>query len=302
MPNIGLFIVVSQELKHPGILVKLKKIALSAVCVTASLTSISGLTQTTTAEPESSITYSVGVVSDYRYRGISQSGRKPAFQVGVDYADKSGFYAGNWNSTIQWIKDTADSSVASHQTARGPLEMDFYAGYKNAFTELLGYDVGVLQYFYPSNSLGGVSNSYNGVSGNFSNANTTELYGSLSAGAFVMKLSDSLTNLFGYVGSKNSVYVDLSYSFDFGDGLSSIVHYGNQSIRATNAAVVTQGVRDYNDFSMSLNQDFDGIVVSATVIGTDWVKRGARTNDTLPGSGTTNIAGNAVVFGAKKNF
>jgi uncharacterized protein (TIGR02001 family) len=280
--------------------VKIQKVA-AAVLVIVSMTGISGrvFAQATTAEPESSISYNVGVVSDYRYRGISQTGRKPALQFGVDYADKSGFYLGNWNSTIEWIKDTADAKATPPQSARGPLEMDFYGGYKGSVSELIGYDVGVLEYFYPTNTLNNVSN---GVNNNFSNASTTELYGSLSVGAIVLKLSDSLTNLFGYVGTKNSLYVDLSYSIDFGDGLSSIVHYGNQSMKASNAYNVTSGVTDYNDYSLSLNKDFDGLVLSGTVIATDWAKRGAHINDTLPGSGTSNLAGTTLVLAVKKNF
>jgi len=271
-----------------------------AVLILATLGSLTAFSQTTTAEPESSLTYNAGFVSDYRYRGISQSGHRPALQFGADYADKSGFYIGNWNSTIHWIKDTADANATPPQSAKGSLEMDFYAGYKASYSELIGYDVGVLDYFYPTNNLGGVTNASNA---NFSNANTTELYGSISVGAFVFKLSDSVSNLFGYVGSKNSMYIDLSYSFDFGDGLSSIVHFGNQSIKTTNARYVTNGVTDYTDISMSLNKEFDGWVGSATVITTDWVKRGyTHTNDVLPGSGNTNLAGNTLVLGIKKNF
>jgi len=60
------------------------------------------------AAPEvNSITANVTVVSDYRYRGISQSNMKPAIQGGFDYAHKSGFYIGNWNSSISWIGDSA---------------------------------------------------------------------------------------------------------------------------------------------------------------------------------------------------
>jgi len=39
------------------------------------------------APAASPITYNIGVVSDYRYRGISQSKLKPALQGGIDYAD-----------------------------------------------------------------------------------------------------------------------------------------------------------------------------------------------------------------------
>jgi uncharacterized protein (TIGR02001 family) len=268
-----------------------KTISIIAALTVVLITQSSVFAQTTTTETQTSLSYNVGLVSDYRYRGISQSARKPALQGGIDYADKSGFYVGNWNSTIEWIKDTADAS----QSARGPLEMDIYAGYKSSITELIGYDIGVLQYYYPSNSLSGVTN--------YSNANTTELYGALSVGSLILKVSDSVTNLFGYLGSKNSMYVDLSYNKDFGNGWSGAAHYGNQSIRATNAVLVTYGVTDYSDYSVSLNKDFDSIVVNASIIGTDWAKRGyLKINDNLPGSGTSSLAGTALILGVKKNF
>jgi len=278
---------------------KYKKLVTSLMA-SASLFSLPIFAQTTTAEPESSLTYNVGVVSDYRYRGISQTARMPALQGGVDYVDKSGFYVGNWNSTISWIKDTANAQATPPQSARAPVEVDFYGGYKGSFSELIGYDVGLFESYYPTNNLHSVTN---GPGANFSDASTTEIYGSVSVGSLSVKISNSLTNLFGYVGTKNSTYFDLSYSFDFGDGLTSVAHYGNQTMKMSNAQYVTYGVTDYNDYSMSLNKDFDGLVISALVSTTDWAKRGyLHINDMLAGSGTSNIAGSTFVLGVKKNF
>ncbi|MDP3169096.1 MAG: TorF family putative porin, partial [Polaromonas sp.] len=56
--------------------------------------------------PESTVSYNIGATTDYRYRGISQSGKKPAINGGIDYAHSSGFYLGTWASTITWLKDT----------------------------------------------------------------------------------------------------------------------------------------------------------------------------------------------------
>ena len=38
------------------------------------------------------------LITDYRFRGISQTFMKPAIQGGIDYSHASGFYLGNWNS------------------------------------------------------------------------------------------------------------------------------------------------------------------------------------------------------------
>src|SRR5262245_6213572 len=86
----------------------------------------------TTLPYDWSLTGNAGLFTDYRFRGISQTNRKPAFQGGFDLAHKAGFYVGNWNSNV----DAAMYTGAN-------LEMDFYGGYKGAF-DAFTYDVGVL--------------------------------------------------------------------------------------------------------------------------------------------------------------
>jgi len=239
------------------------------------------------ADPVSTLAFNIGAVSDYRYRGISQTGNKPAVQFGADYTDKSGLYVGTWNSTISWIKDTP----AAPTSAKGPLETDIYGGYRGGITGDLTYDLGVLQYLYIGNNLAGVPS--------YSNANTTEVYGSLLYGPAYIKLSDSTSNLFGTPNSKGSTYLDIGYNFDFGNGLTSLVHYGNQTVKSTYA---TNQVTAYNDYSFALNKDFDGLVVSGTVEGTDFGKRGTKQPYILNGSGTKSLAGSAFILGIKKNF
>ena len=141
----------------------MKTIQKTAIALAASgLFATAAFAQTAPAAeaPEASpITANVTVVSDYRYRGISQSNMKPAIQGGFDYAHESGLYIGNWNSSISWVGDLNPGVSA-------PIEMDFYGGFKK---ELIapGFasDIGVLQYAFPT-------------SGNLTtvNPNTTELY------------------------------------------------------------------------------------------------------------------------------
>ena len=42
----------------------------------------------------------IGAVTDYRFRGVSQTLGKPALQGGLDYAHSSGLYIGTWLSTF----------------------------------------------------------------------------------------------------------------------------------------------------------------------------------------------------------
>ncbi len=78
-------------------------------------------------------TANLGLFSDYRFRGISQTNEKPAIQGGFDLGHSSGFYVGNWNS-----------NVSSAQYDGANIEMDFYGGYKHSWDSGFGLDVGAV--------------------------------------------------------------------------------------------------------------------------------------------------------------
>lgn len=191
-------------------------------------------------EPVNPLSFNASVVSDYRYRGVSQSRLKPALQGGLDYAAPSGFYVGAWASTIKWIKDGGgDASV----------EIDVYGGYKTEVSPGLTLDVGLLQYVYPSNKLP-------------TSANTLEIYGALSFGPVTAKYSHSTTNLFGVADSKGSGYFDVAANFDLGDGMTLTPHIGHQTVKHASVA-------SYTDYSVTLAKDFSGLVLSGAIVGTD---------------------------------
>jgi hypothetical protein len=58
--------------------------------------------------PEHAFSGKAALYSEYEYRGISQTSEKPAAQLNLDYAHRSGFYAGTFVSNIKWLKDTAE--------------------------------------------------------------------------------------------------------------------------------------------------------------------------------------------------
>jgi uncharacterized protein (TIGR02001 family) len=162
----------------------------SMIALAALAASSAVFAQAKAPEPDYTLSYNVGAVSEYRYRGISQTGKKPALQGGLDFAHKNGLYLGAWGSTISWIKD----STTAPNTTKGPLEVDMYGGYKGSINDTFSYDVGGLQYWYVGNNLGNTAG--------FGNANTFELYGALTAGPVTAKYSRSLGNLFGVPGRK----------------------------------------------------------------------------------------------------
>lgn len=77
------------------------------------------------------------VVSDYRFRGISQTDRRFAIQGTVSLSHTSGFYGTVWGSSI-------DDYVAATSDA----ELDLIIGYKKTFGSTT-VDGGVLYYYYP---------------------------------------------------------------------------------------------------------------------------------------------------------
>lgn len=108
----------------------------------------SGQTEESSDTSSIDISTNVGVVSDYRFRGISLSDRDPALQGGVDFGVDMGFFFGAWASTVA---DTGGSNI----------ELDLYGGYGNAVAGI-DYSVSVVGYIYP----GGEDVNYVEVFGN----------------------------------------------------------------------------------------------------------------------------------------
>ncbi|NYT41272.1 hypothetical protein HZY97_10925 [Sphingomonas sp. R-74633] len=119
-------------------------ISLAALAVAAAATPAMAQDQTDPA-PAITVSGSVGVVSDYKFRGISQTDGNFAVQGGITVSHESGFYIGTWGSSI-------DDYVTVHGTAHQ--ELDLIAGYKHSFDGVT-VDVGAVYYVYPGTRLSG---------------------------------------------------------------------------------------------------------------------------------------------------
>jgi uncharacterized protein (TIGR02001 family) len=76
-------------------------------------------------------------VSDYDFRGVSQSAKDPAIQASADYAfGDSGLSAGIWVSNIDWGVDD-------------DLETDYYFNYAGKINDTFAFTAGVTYYDYP---------------------------------------------------------------------------------------------------------------------------------------------------------
>jgi uncharacterized protein (TIGR02001 family) len=237
------------------------KKSLRALIATLAVTSLPGVAL-------ADLAFNAGVVSDYRYRGISQTRLKPAIQGGVDFT-AGGFYLGAWGSSIRWIKDAGAGNA--------PVEIDLYGGYKGEIVKDLGFDVGVLTYQYPRNKFS-------------PKAETTEIYGAITYGVGTIKYSHAVSDTFGNPKSKGSYYFDASAAVEVGP-VTLTPHVGYQAIKGPNA------VGSYTDFSLTVSKDFSGLVASVALVVTD-ANKGFYAS---PINGKS-MGKPGVVLGAKYNF
>ena len=254
---------------------------------------VPGLAAAQAAAP-SPLTGNVTLITDYRFRGISQTIGKPAFQGGFDYAHASGFYLGNWNSNV--------SEAAGYPG--GNLEMDFYGGYKRAFGDY-GLDVGLLEYYYPgskaSGSAGiplGLTNPHSPGSTNSGNVHNTEFYLAGSWKWITVKWSHSLTDYFMVPDTKGSNYLDLSAAYDMGNGWGVNGHAGHLS--AHNFSEL-----GYTDYKLGVTKDLSGWVLGATLVSTN-AKHDCAAADPYcfakPTGGTYDAGKSSVLLSISKTF
>ncbi len=202
------------------------------------------------APAASPLTGNFTLTSDYRFRGISQSYKLPAVQGGIDWAHDSGFYLGNWNS-----------SVSGNQFPNGAsLEMDFYGGYKFPLGKDITMDVGALYFYYPGAF-------YNGFSGKPKYDNF-ELYVGGTMGPFSAKVFFAVSDFFGLdettggKSSSGSYYVDLNYSTEIAPKLTLGAHVGYQSVR-------NYSDLSYVDYKLGVTYDWTGWLLGAAIVGTN---------------------------------
>lgn len=127
----------------------------------------------------------IGATSNYVWRGVTQTDDAAAVSGGLDYAHEKGFYAGTWASNVDFDDDTT-------------AEVDFYGGFANALDMGLGYDFGVIYYWYP---------------GANDDLDFTEIYGSLSYGPVEGGINFTVDKE-ASGGNTNDLYYHLGASFD----------------------------------------------------------------------------------------
>jgi uncharacterized protein (TIGR02001 family) len=256
-----------------------RKTCLSLALAALLASPAAALAQATPAQPPHAITGNVGLFSDYRFRGLSQTFQRPALQGGFDYEHASGLYLGNWNSNV---------SSALYPNAN--LEMDFYGGYRRAFGDF-GLDAGAIYYFYPG-SRADLANPQTGAVCTGCRIDNKEVYLGGSWRWLSLKYYHSIDDFFAIPDTRNSWYLDLTGELELGAGWTLRAHAGRQKVR--NLADAT-----YNDYSLGVTKELGGFVFGAAYVDTNAKDAAYLLSDARK---TMNIGKSGVVLSVSKSF
>ena len=228
-------------------------------------------------EPASphTLTANVSLTSDYVFRGVSQTQGGPAIQGGFDYSHSSGFYVGTWASNVSWVSTKNTSTGEGWFKDNNSMEIDLYGGYKGSLPADIGYDVGVITYYYPGDQISSALGA--------TDPDTTEVYLGASWKFLSAKYSHVVSERFvGWAGpngekTRNSNYIELNANYDLGGGWGILGHVGHQKVENFDDA-------SYTDYKVGVSKDVGFGVVTLAYTDTD--------ADTSVYTWTTSAAGN----------
>lgn len=189
----------------------------------------------------------IGVVSNYLYRGISQTGARPALQGSVAYEHSSGFYAELEASTSSFFKDIYKDTAGADGSSNQNYEIDLSLGLKNEFAGDFHYDVGFINYSFPGTYVA-------------TKADTQEVYGALGYKWVTAKYSYSLGKTFGVPGAAGTNYFEINADFPVAEGWSIGAHVGKQKYKgtATDALVAAGRTPSYTDYKVGVTKELKG--------------------------------------------
>ncbi len=94
--------------------------------------------QSATIRAEGQINGLLGITNDYVFRGRSQTGGDPAWQVGIGYEHSSGVFGGVWASRVDF------TSIWDHE-----LEIDYVVGFGHDLHRDWRGEIALRRYAYP---------------------------------------------------------------------------------------------------------------------------------------------------------
>ncbi|WP_294352284.1 TorF family putative porin [uncultured Sphingomonas sp.] len=258
----------------------------------------------TAPPPALTVSGSVGIASDYRFRGVSQSDEQLAVQGGITVAHESGLYVGTWASNL-----------AGWGTFGGAnMELDLIGGYKAKLADNATLDVGLTWYMYP----GGADKTdfaepYAKLTGTAGPATLTAgvAYApkQQAIGKWYNTGADAAAGVYNRPGAKDdNLYL-------WGDGVAAVpgtpftakAHVGHswgQDGLGPNATAVSP-TGAYWDWSLGADATYKNLTFNVSYVDTDISNRDAaylRPSFSKGQDGTGNIAGSTVVVSLTAAF
>lgn len=254
--------------------------------------------------PALTVSGSVAIASDYRFRGVSQSDQRMAVQGGITVAHESGLYAGTWASNL-----------AGWGTFGGAnMELDLIGGYKTKLADHATLDVGLTWYMYP----GGADNT--DFAEPYARLNGTAGAATLTAGVAYAPKQQAIgrwynTGTDAAIGAYNHPGAKDDNLYLWGDGALGIAgtpitgkahighSWGQDGLGPNATAVAPTG--SYWDWSLGADATYRNLTFNVSYVDTDISNREAtylRPSFSKGQDGTGNIAGGTVVVSLTAAF
>lgn len=195
--------------------------------------------------PANAVTGDVAVVSDYVFRGLTQTWGRPAIQGGADLTSANGFAAGLWAS-----------SISKRSYPGGAMELDLLGSYGRNVGNDWSWRAGLYGYVYPGGNLDDANPHL--PSGSF---DTLEANVALGWKGFTLKYNRALTDYFGadveegYLGdSRGTSYLQLDATLPLHGAWSLALHAGHTHYTTTLVVPLANGANNpsYSDFGATL--------------------------------------------------
>ena len=168
------------------------------------------------------VSANIGAMSNYLWRGVTQTSDASSVSGGIDYAHKSGLYAGLWTAgSISWTANPGDT------------ETDSYLGFSGEDGGM-GYNIGYIMYDYYDD-----------------NSDFSEVYAGISMGMFGAKYSLDSENSNSYI----EVSADFELPSEFGMGL----HFGSYALDTGTDYTDYSIAFSKGDFSLSLSDTSENV-------------------------------------------
>ena len=182
----------------------------------------------------------VALLSDYRFRGESLTGGRPALQASLNYDHSSGLFAGGLVSNVRVEPDVIG------------LGAQVYGGYAHPIGERAAWEAGLVTYAFPQPSTGATYN-----------------YTEAFVGASFDNVSSRLYYTNSYFGAGPGAYLELNGRRALTARISLVGHLGYLRLNEPREPSTSSERHGIVDFLAGVAVEVEGFTFALSVVGTD---------------------------------